>query len=465
MDILKAVLFLAVGLTFMILFLKLPKQMFLFYILIKPIVDRFSEGGATLGGVSLGYHYIAALVVPAVAFLCVLGRRKNLLLLPHKVLIFLFIAGNIVAWLAEGNYTLDNAGYYIRVVFPVFLYFSIPFLLDVQEDILRLIRITSVSGIFPTAMIFLQRVGMIAQNRAAEGFGGTLYDRATGGYADSFSAALPIIISVFCVLFLLQHNKEERKKTVFYWMLLPLYAVALAFTFHRMTFVVLALVVLIWIMVNRRVMVGVVLSALALAALPVLMHFLPEFFADIFIRETVHRGGFMEPASRISNATFHGRIGVWTYFLEMFRKAPFFRQAFGIFMAGRAPHNDYLRILITNGFVGLLLYAAMLFSVAAGILSTYLQSRSRKDPFLSHLSLLALFLFLFYFLSGFTLTISLLSTLTWFFWVFTGIVYYQRFRTQAALVPPVPSPGNMPAVRNRPLFLREPFFNTTLTLL
>jgi hypothetical protein len=413
------------GILFYLLYLGYPRQIFLFYILIKPVIDRFSEQGASIGGGTMRYHYIAALIIPTMSLMYSVAKRHSIFSLPLKTLVTSFIILNLFAFFIEGNYSMNNAGYYIRVIFPMFLYFSIPFFLKDKENLSRFLRYSAISGIFPCIMIFLQKLGVIVQNRVAEGLGSVVYDRATGGYADSFSVAMPIILSLFCVLFFMQYYYENKKNCLWLWSLIPIYLISLIFTFHRMAYVVVFLVITIWTMVNKRftVMAGILL--IVILSLPFLVKFVPDFYSDVLITERAANTNFSDSNQNVSNATLHGRIGVWKMLLNKFERAPILKQLFGIEMAGRAPHNDFLRVLITNGVVGLAVYIIMLVVLGIKLIISYFYFLRIDDRFMCNFALTALFIYIFYMLSSITLAISLLSTLTWFFWIFSGVTFYQ----------------------------------------
>ncbi|MGO9020345.1 MAG: O-antigen ligase family protein [Syntrophobacteraceae bacterium] len=434
METVKAGLVIVVGIFFIMAFFQFPKHVFLLYILIKPFVDRFAESGASVGGgVTLGYNYIAALVVPPMSLIYVLVMRRNLFSLPHKSLLLVFMVLNIVSFLVEGNYSVNVAGYFLRVILPLLLFFTIPFILSEREDILKFIRYSAISGIFPCAMAVLQKMGLIAQNRVAEGLGSTVYDRATGGYADSFSLALPIIIAIFCLYFLLQYTTGTKDKRIYvYWFLLVVDLVCLVFTYHRMSFIVVALVSALWSLINRRYAVILMGAGLIIVSLPFLVRFVPDFFGDLYVTKQIHGGVMEAPKEELASAALHGRGWVWRMFLDKFDHSTPLEQIIGIEMAGRAPHNDYLRVLITNGVFGLGVYLSLLFALGLRLRRAYLYFSGEGDSFMSQFALTSLFFFIFYVLGSTTLAISLLSSLTWYLWVFVGITYFQMSKSRQA---------------------------------
>ncbi len=69
----------------------------------------------------------------------------------------------------------------------------------------------------------------------------------------------------------------------------------------------------------------------------------------------------------------------------------------------------------------------LLLTLIGGRMLLILRHFSRSDDvFMKTLSQSALFMFVFYILGGMTLTISTLSTMSWYFWILFGIVAYQH---------------------------------------
>jgi len=430
MQELKLIPLLIAGIIFIFAYIAYPRQIFLFYILVKPVVDRFGDAGASVEGTSLGYHYIAALVIPTMSMMYVMVMRENFFSLPHGPLIFLYILLNIVSFLVEGRYSLDIVGYFIRIFLPLFLFFSIPFILSDRESILKFVRYSAISGLFPCVMVALQKMGIVAQNRVAEGFGNELYDRATGGYADAFSAAMPIIISIFCIYFLLQYSGERRERNILYKGLLVVYLVSLVFTYHRMSFIVVALVTVFWAVINRKTAFILLLAGVTIVSVPLLMRFVPSFYGDIYVAERTHGVTPGDSTEQMAGATLHGRGWVWKKFLDKFNRSSSLEKLLGIEMAGRAPHNDYLRVLITNGLLGLSVYLCLLIALGLRLSRAYLYFRKTEDTLMSQFALTSGFFFIFYVLGSTTLAISLLSSLTWYLWIFAGVTYLQMSRTK-----------------------------------
>ena len=433
-NLIAVAIFLCLGLASAAMFVIYPGQIFVWYLLVKPIVDGFLEQGAIIGGATLSFSYLPSLIMPGLFFILAAFHANRFHHLPFKGLIILYFLLNVAAYFKEGHFDIGATGYYIRVIFPIFLYFGVPLFVDSRAALERLVKIVAISGIFPSAMIFLQKVGVIRYNREAERLGEEIYERATGGYADSFSVALPIIISMFFVLHIIQSNKESRRSQLIFEGLLAAYLFSLVFTFHRMTYVVVVVVLGMWIYLNRRINYAFILGGAAILFLGTLQVFVPSFLGDINLFQDADPTMYQAPDQGIAleRSALHGRGWLWTMFMNEYFSRPFIDQMFGIRMPGRAPHNDYIRVLFTVGAFGLSVYLLLLGLIGIRLLVILRHFTKSGDMFMKNLSQSALFMFVFYMLGGMTLTISTLSTMSWYLWILFGIVAYQHslYRTQ-----------------------------------
>ncbi|MGH6618162.1 MAG: O-antigen ligase family protein [Alphaproteobacteria bacterium] len=433
-NLIAVAIFLCLGLASAAMFVIYPGQIFVWYLLIKPIVDGFLEQGATIGGATLSFSYLPSLIMPGLFFVLSAFHANRFRHLPFKGLIILYMLLNVGAYFKEGHFDVGTTGFYIRVVFPIFLYFGVPLFVDGREALERLVKLAAISGIFPCAMIFLQKLGFIKFNRDAERLGEEIYERATGGYADSFSVALPIIISMFFLLQIIQSNKDNGKSQIVYEGLLAAYLFSLVFTFHRMTYIVVVIVLAMWVYLNRRINYAFVIGGAAIFFLGTLQAFVPSFLGDIDLFREADPNMYVAPDQGIAleGSALHGRGWLWTMFMNEYFSRPFVDQMFGIRLPGRAPHNDYIRVLFTVGAFGLGVYMLLLTLIGARMLVILRHFTKSGDIFLKNLSQSALFMFVFYMLSGMTLTISTLSTMSWYLWILFGIVAYQHslYRTQ-----------------------------------
>jgi O-antigen ligase len=84
------------------------------------------------------------------------------------------------------------------------------------------------------------------------------------------------------------------------------------------------------------------------------------------------------------------------------------------------PHNDYLKIALENGLIGLFFYAALLIALVYRLLATYLAGRG------SEIEILALMLFgltISFIIMGFADNILRNTALMWAFWSLAGALF------------------------------------------
>lgn len=415
-----ALLLLAVVFIGVVIFL-IPTRFIYFYILVKPIIDRGVEFLGAAG------RHAAGVAFPVFTFIYALSTRKDFRPLSFKLLIVFYIFLYVVAFARFGPYSLDTLGLYLRALLPPLLYFSIPAIFIQKENVIKFIKLGALSGISASFVIFLQFLGLINPESKKEllAVGEEEMMRYTGGYFDAFSASLPIIVSIICLLFIIQFQK---KKLYFYILGINIFAVFL--TVHRMSTIVLAVIFAIWVIVNKRIKLGLLTLAIVLVSLPFLTQFVPDFFGKMNLFSETESSSYTtsEEGLQFSSQALHGRGWLWRSYLEKFSSAPGLSQLFGVSTTGRGPHNDYLRILMNLGLFGLMLHLLLLALIGLKLLSIFLKSRRSQNEYLAQLSLTAFFFWIFLFLGSMTLTVGLLSTMMWYFWMFAGLAFVQYKR-------------------------------------
>lgn len=411
---------------FIILFALIkPRNFILLYFLIKPAVDWFAESGTTFMGIYIGPQYLAGIVVPILLVFYVFINRKDISLFPIKRLLMTFVAVNIYDYISGGNYSIDSFGWLVRVIFPLCLYISLPHIVKERSDILIFIKMIALSGIFPLTVGFLQLAGFIPYVRLPESFGELDLQRLTGGYNDAFSFSFPIILAIFSILFLIQYRSEEegtKRGNNLYGILLTLYISILFFSYHRLVFICFVVTIFLWSIYNKRRKLVLLLTASIILSLPFTFNNLMEFFGDVykpFLSSPHYSNMPVEKA-------FHGRWGIWESQLSHFSNYSFSEKLLGKGISARYSHNDFIRILVSNGIIGLMLYILILGFIGRRIFQLRRFYSKGENEFMYQLSIICQLIFIVYVLGSFTLTISLLSSPTWFLWSFFGILVYQH---------------------------------------
>src|SRR3546814_8197532 len=122
-----------------------------------------------------------------------------------------------------------------------------------------------------------------------------------------------------------------------------------------MTYLVIAVVLSMWIYLNKRVSYAFILGGIAIIFLSTLQVFVPDFFGDfgLFAESDNSVYANSDDGIELERSALHGRGWLWMMFLSEYSSAHFIDQMLGIRLPGRAPHNDYIRVLFTVGAFGL----------------------------------------------------------------------------------------------------------------
>lgn len=400
------------------IFLK-PVRFIHWYLLLKPAID---QGMSFLG--AIGRH-AGGVALPVFTLLyALLATEKSFRPLPFKTLIALYIFLYIIAFVRFGHYQLDTLGLYLRALLPPLLYFSIPVIVGNRQNVEKLIYFSAISGLAASSLIVLQFLGVIDPESKKEmlTIGEEEILRITGGFFDAFSASLPVLVSIICLLFIIQTRKKKL-----YWAFLGINIFAVFLTVHRMSTIVLAVILMMWIIMNKKTIIGLLAAVILAFSLPILSQFAPAFFGDVKLVKEQKATVISNESLELSAQALHGRGWLWASYLKRFGEASSLDQIFGIKTTGRGPHNDYLRILMNLGLFGLAVYLIILALIGSKLVRIFLNARSQRNEYLEQLALTAIFFWVFCILGSMTLAVGLLSTLMWYFWMFAGLAFMQHY--------------------------------------
>jgi hypothetical protein len=407
----NALVLIGAAIVFSIAFLIQPILFLHVYVLFKPIIDS----GVTFLGAAP--RLAAGVALPILAFLYAVFGSKRLYPLPFLPLVAAYLGLYVLAFARFGPYTVEGLAIYLRAALPVLFYVAAPSILSAAKDVDRLILFTAWSGLLSAGMVLLQALGMMSSHGKQDLLvvGSSEMLRHTGGFFDAFSAALPIIVAVICLLYVIQTRKSVR-----YYSFLALYLIAVFFTVHRMSTIVLVVILSIWLIYNRKVWLGLALLMVLGLAAPSLVVFVPEFLGNVDIVTIIEPQSGGDGQLTLSSGALHGRGWLWQFYLEKFFQASIAEQLFGLETTERGPHNDYLRVLLNLGVLGLAVQL-ILYGAIGVKLGTLVGRRIGSDQYSSQLYLTAFFFWIFCVLSSLTLAVGLLSTLMWYFWIFSGL--------------------------------------------
>jgi O-antigen ligase len=109
-----------------------------------------------------------------------------------------------------------------------------------------------------------------------------------------------------------------------------------------------------------------------------------------------------------------GRMIVWENKLAQWKAAGLIEKSIGSGKPAAGSHNDYIRVLVSNGIIGLIIYSFMLLFIGLRVLILNFASRTP-------LNVIALMLFLMWLVDSIGLTPGAYPAYQWYVWGFVGL--------------------------------------------
>lgn len=347
-----------------------PKAGLLLLIFLRPSVD-FLYQYPLIEGYSFNLTSLFAVITIVCCLFVLIENRKKL---PRfnatwAWLLFLFVGGVSVFYTISISETISEFSRF----FSIFLLFiSSYLLLKTPKDLTNLIRVIIYSSIIPVAVGFWQLIneaGLIEEG---------VY-RAYGTFAHpnmlAYFLILPITLAIFAALNLGKKRVESYGYAIFSLLLI----IALAFSYTRGAYIALALIILMIGLVKFR---GFLLIS---ASLGIIIYLSVAPITDR-VNSLIH----LDPYGSIG-----WRISLWSDGVSYFKDSPWIGNGMGTatavisgnrdFRLGASePHNDYLKLGLENGAIGLMSYLLIIFSI---LIDFYRSFKKQNKPRLKMLSL------------------------------------------------------------------------------
>jgi hypothetical protein len=356
----------------------LPKSMrwFVWLVFLRPLIDNFyylKEVSPVLSPLN-----IVGVLTPALIYFSIRKVKKP----PHSVIDSnfrmwgsLLLAGVIIMGFS-GLYMLNYWVVAFKLLLPVYLFIFLRYFVKSYMDVDGILQTFLYSAIFVVIIfgyeIFFHPI-IIGFSRNMERF--------QGGYADVFNYATYVsLCTLINYYFLLKSNSTFLKVTCIRNVLINLIVASamLIKMSHVASYAVfLAMNILYFLIAFRKNTVSLLLCLTII--LPV---------AYIYGKETINEK-FMPliendieaySGERDEVQLLHGRVGRWESQTNIFNESSLLVQLFGFPINGQlafpfftgGTHNDYLRILFTTGYVGLITYIFLLYNLFKRIVKHYL---------------------------------------------------------------------------------------------
>jgi O-antigen ligase len=299
-----------------------------------------------------------------------------------------------------------------------------------EKDFWRFAWSLAIAGIFPMATGVIEGVTGIhwrltlAENDVV---------RNIGLYHDGITIRYYALQTIMGLLLISAIGKRSFVKTGF----CVVYGLAAVFVLKGAYSKSGVLTLLAWVVLwpvmrkNFKALVGLGIGA-AVAA----VYFSREIMDSIgfiFVREL----GAVQGQVQL-NQTFAGRWYIWTDMLKEWHSLGLIPQMFGAGHMANGAHNDYLQILFHGGWVGLIIYVALLAAIGGSIVRLLWK---RLDVW----SIAPLLVFIMWIVDTIGLVPSAYSGYQWFVWGIVG--FCLRHRQDETRLPQTAPASSVPAVR------------------
>ncbi|HBI16551.1 MAG TPA: hypothetical protein DDY52_00110 [Candidatus Moranbacteria bacterium] len=399
------------GFLFILFIFIKPLYGLLFLIILRPTLDIFtSKAILAVGDYSLNIASLLAIGITILSAILIIQNLNKLKSIPLKLpwLIFIFItftsifhSANIFTSLAE----------WLRILSIFSLYLLGFIFIKNSADLKKLIYTIILSALVPGLMAFYQfftKTGMAVIDE-------DITNRIFGTFAHpnllAYYLTLPIVLIIFLIL-----NKEKylQKNILLYCFFIFSFSL-LVLTYTRGAWVVFLIVIFtLGIIQYKKFLLGALTGLLLLYLLvPPLNTRVNNLFqynpySSIQWRINLWKDGFKYSQEEI--ITGYG-LGTASKIILDKRGEKF---------GSPDPHNDYLKILIENGILGLAAYCFIVLSLLSNLIKGYMKANSifNKNFFL----LLIGISFALYFMS-FADNVFRNTALQWVFWILLGALF------------------------------------------
>lgn len=335
----------------------------IFAFLIKPLIDTGWD--FKIIGLSLIDFYSIFFLVISYSFVfkkrLFAPRNKSYIGLwafAHLGLIFLFLTSPFSAF----------EGVMRALFFPLGLVL-LPYFLGTnnhnnQSKILKYLLIGSV---FAAAISILQGVGIINEVTARQTKG---LERANGFYHDIVTVRIYIVQGLLALYFAYRTKILKLSKLTLA-ALLFIFLAGGFFTYSKAFIGIIAMGVLMFLFTEKNKIKGLLFILLTGFCLLMFKEGLVEDISQVFVKEINYSEGNLEDEGQL----FSGRGMLWKNYWDNFNETDSFTQFLGFNKNDGRTHNEFLRILILSGLLGLIAYLLLYINLIGSAIKSLFQKR------------------------------------------------------------------------------------------
>lgn len=385
----------------------MPELGIFLLILIRPSLDIFTnESIISLNNFNLNFSSLLAIITLVLAFYVFIKKINQVKKIPlvKSISVFLSIALLSIFFSIDKLASLTE---WVRLLSIFSLYFLGFLFINSLNDLKKLLKVIILSAIIPALLAAYQYFTASGMSLPFEG----IYNRIYGTFAHPNLFAYYLIIPIALLLYLFLTGDKKKVENIFLILPLLIFILLLTLTFTRGAWLALIIFIFIIGLVKYR-------KLLIMAFLIIIL----SYFAIIPIKNRVNN----LIANPYSSITW--RLGLWSDSLNFIKEKPILGQGTGTAkdyildkrgaqFGSSDPHNDYLKIALENGALGLLAYLFLIASLLYNLIKTYFSASQLE------LKIFVLFLFalsITFYIMSFADNILRNTALEWVFWSLIG---------------------------------------------
>lgn len=295
--------------------------------------------------------------------------KNNLIALIDTKLNVLWIVAHIGILMLSISNPMGGIDAFARMLFfPISLALVPYFLFYCGEDVAtRLIKYMIYASLLSGITSILQFVGVIPHEfeHLTKGL-----SRSNGFFHDMVTSRIYVMQGLI-VLAYIRFSERYSLSSFKSWVLLSIFVVA-GYTLYSKALIGIFAFAGILLIFTTKQKVAQLIIGFSVAFLIVISNSqILESTTQLFVKEISYNDGELDDSGQL----FSGRGMLWQDYLKMFDESSSIEKVIGLGMNDGRAHNEFLRILILSGFVGLIAYAFLIISIISKAFSQ-LMSRS-----------------------------------------------------------------------------------------
>ena len=373
--------------------------------LVKPVIDA-TWNSHLFGFNALKFMGAMVPIVFLIRFFLLGENKRRGMPLKGVWISYLFVnLLTVVMIVATGNF-MAALEIFLRILNGFVGFYLLQTYVTNREQFRKFVIVLILAGFFPIGMgVYQAATGVVWRERMTVGL-----MRNVGFYHDAFSFRAYAYSTIVGILL---YWSYFIKRSVLVRLFLVGFGAACAVVifkiYSKAGYAIFVLWTATWTIFNKKILWLVVICVGIVGANILLGNKIYHEVEQVFSRETAAIDG----TGRADRA-LAGRYSVWTEFYSIWEEADFIGQFFGTGNpAGRA-HNDYLRVLVSGGVVGLAAYVLLIVVVGWKVLINLFRSWTP-------LNLVAAMVFMMYFIDTIGLTPAVYPAYQWLCWGVIGL--------------------------------------------